>query len=62
MFDEKTDMKIACKECLQQFTWTAGEQEFYAERGRVQPRRSKECRGASREARRHSDEGRPPAA
>ena len=27
------DKKLVCKECGQEFIFTAGEQEFYAERG-----------------------------
>ena len=31
MYEDKT---LVCKECGQEFVFTAGEQEFYAERGR----------------------------
>ena len=30
MYEDKT---LVCKECGQEFVFTAGEQEFYAERG-----------------------------
>ena len=44
MYSDKT---LACKECTTQFTFTAGEQEFYAERGFVnEPQRCKGCRDA----------------
>jgi len=28
-----TDQTLVCKDCGKQFTWTAGEQQFYAEKG-----------------------------
>ena len=44
MFQDKT---LKCKECGQEFVFTAGEQEFYAERGfENEPQRCKECRNA----------------
>lgn len=44
MYEDKT---LVCKECGKEFTFTAGEQEFYAERGFVnEPQRCKECRDA----------------
>lgn len=43
-FQDKT---LTCRDCGQEFTWTAGEQEFYASRGLVnQPGRCPECRAA----------------
>ncbi|HNW05001.1 MAG TPA: zinc-ribbon domain containing protein [Oscillospiraceae bacterium] len=42
MYQDKT---LVCKECGQEFIFTAGEQEFYAERGFVnEPQRCKDCR------------------
>jgi CxxC-x17-CxxC domain-containing protein len=42
MYEDKT---LACKECNEDFTFTAGEQEFYAERGfQNEPQRCKPCR------------------
>lgn len=42
MFKDKT---IACKECGQDFVFTAGEQEFYKEKGfDNEPTRCKDCR------------------
>ena len=39
------DKAILCKECNEDFTFTAGEQEFYAERGfQNEPQRCKPCR------------------
>jgi len=44
MFEDKT---LTCKDCSQEFTFTAGEQEFYAEKGfENEPQRCKECRNA----------------
>lgn len=44
MYEDKV---LICEECGKEFIWTAGEQEFYAERGFVnQPKRCKECRAA----------------
>ena len=44
MFQDKV---IVCKDCGQEFTFTAGEQEFYAERGFTnEPQRCKSCRAA----------------
>ena len=42
MYEDKT---LACKDCGNDFTFTAGEQEFYAEKGFVnEPQRCKDCR------------------
>ena len=48
MYEDKT---LVCKECGKEFVFTAGEQEFYAERGfqnvaatlQVLPRCAQEC-------------------
>ena len=46
-----TDKTLVCKECGQEFIFTAGEQEFYAERGFVnEPQRCKACRDARKNA------------
>ena len=42
------DKKIICKDCGQEFTFTAGEQEFYKEKGFYEPVRCKECREAKK--------------
>ena len=45
------DKKLTCKECGNEFTFTAGEQEFYAERGfQNEPQRCKACRDARKNA------------
>lgn len=42
MYSDKT---IKCKECGEEFVFTAGEQEFYAQRGfDSEPRRCRKCR------------------
>ncbi len=46
-----TDKTLTCKECGKEFVFTAGEQEFYAEKGFVnEPQRCKECRDARKNA------------
>ncbi len=42
-----TDQTRTCRDCGNAFTWTAGEQEFYASRGLTNPPgRCPECRAA----------------
>jgi CxxC-x17-CxxC domain-containing protein len=42
-----TDQTLTCRDCGNQFVWTAGEQEFYQARGLTnQPRRCPTCRQA----------------
>ncbi len=44
MYQDKT---LACRDCGQEFTFTAGEQEFYAEKGfQNEPTRCMDCRHA----------------
>ena len=44
MYEDKT---LVCKDCGQEFVFTAGEQEFYAEKGfQNEPTRCKACRQA----------------
>jgi CxxC-x17-CxxC domain-containing protein len=48
MYEDRT---LVCKECGAEFTFTAGEQEFYAERGfQNEPQRCKNCRDARKNA------------
>lgn len=45
MNTEYTDKTIVCKDCGSEFTFTAGEQSFYAEKGfNNEPVRCKDCR------------------
>jgi len=48
------DKTLTCADCGQSFTFTASEQDFFAERGFTEPRRCPSCR-ASRKASRGSD-------
>ena len=44
MYNDKT---LVCKDCGQEFVFTAGEQEFYAEKGFTnEPQRCQSCRDA----------------
>ena len=48
MYQDKT---LVCKECGEEFVFTAGEQEFYAEKGfQNEPQRCKACRDARKNA------------
>lgn len=48
MYEDKT---LVCKDCHNEFIFTAGEQEFYAEKGFVnEPQRCKACRDARKQA------------
>jgi CxxC-x17-CxxC domain-containing protein len=40
------DTTLTCRDCGQAFTFTAGEQEFYASRGYSEPSRCPSCRAA----------------
>ena len=51
------DKTLTCRDCGQTFTFSAGEQEFYAQRGLTnEPGRCPDCRASSR-ARRESRTG-----
>lgn len=48
MYQDKT---LVCRECGEEFVFTAGEQEFYAEKGfQNEPQRCKKCRDARKSA------------
>ena len=48
MYEDKT---LVCKDCHNEFIFTAGEQEFYAEKGFVnEPQRCEACRDAKKQA------------
>lgn len=48
MIEDKT---LTCRDCGQEFVFTAGEQEFYAEKGFTnEPTRCKDCRNARKNA------------
>ena len=45
MYEDKT---LVCRDCGAEFVFTAGEQEFYAEKGfQNEPTRCKDCRAAA---------------
>jgi len=47
-----TDKTISCRDCRNDFTFTVGEQEFYAEKGFTnEPTRCPDCRRAAKAAR-----------
>ena len=49
MYEDKT---LVCKDCGNEFVFTAGEQEFYAEKGfQNEPTRCKSCRDARKASR-----------
>ena len=49
MYQDKT---LVCRDCGKEFVFTAGEQEFYAEKGfQNEPTRCRECRQAHKAAR-----------
>jgi hypothetical protein len=50
------DQTRTCVDCDQEFTWTAGEQEFFHEKGfSAPPKRCQDCRRANKE--RRGDQG-----
>jgi CxxC-x17-CxxC domain-containing protein len=50
------DTTLTCRDCSQGFTFTSGEQDFYASRGFSEPSRCPDCR-AARKAQRDGGEG-----
>lgn len=46
-----SDRTLTCRDCGQQFTFTAGEQAFYQEQGFSEPRRCPACRQARKSQR-----------
>ena len=54
MYSDKT---LTCADCGQEFTFTASEQDFYAQRGFTEPRRCASCRASRKAARGDSGGG-----
>ena len=54
MYSDKT---LVCADCRQEFTFTASEQQFYADRQYSEPRRCASCRAARKAARGDSGGG-----
>lgn len=46
------DQSLVCRDCGNQFVWTAGEQEFYQQKGFSTPYRCPDCRAKRKEDRR----------
>jgi CxxC-x17-CxxC domain-containing protein len=46
LFSAQSDKTLSCADCRQEFTFTASEQQFYADRGFSEPRRCPACRAA----------------
>lgn len=44
------DQTLTCEECSSEFAFTAGEQEFYTEKGFTPPKRCPDCRAAKKAA------------
>jgi CxxC-x17-CxxC domain-containing protein len=57
LFSVYTDRTIACADCGQEFTFTAGEQEFYAQRGFTEPPKRCPSDRAIRKAQRGGSRG-----
>jgi CxxC-x17-CxxC domain-containing protein len=51
------DKTLTCADCNQEFTFTASEQQFYADRQFSEPRRCASCRAAKKAARGDSGGG-----
>lgn len=51
-----SDRTLTCRDCGQEFTFTSGEQAFYAERGYSEPMRCASCR-QTRKAQREGSSG-----
>ena len=50
------DKTLKCKDCGEDFVFTKGEQEFYAEKGFTnEPQRCAECRRKNKEARKSNN-------
>ncbi len=50
------DVTLTCRDCGQAFTFSSGEQDFYASRGFSEPTRCADCR-AARKSERDGDSG-----
>lgn len=46
---ERTERKIICKDCRDEFILAAGEQEFYESKGLALPKRCPNCRKLNKE-------------
>ncbi len=46
-----TDKSLTCQDCGQSFTFSAGDQEFFAQKGFSEPKRCPDCRRARKNER-----------
>ena len=46
--DQAADLTLQCIDCLKTFTFTAGEQAYYASKSLTQPKRCAKCREVRR--------------
>ena len=55
-----SEQRLTCADCGREFTFSAGEQDYYRERGYTPPKRCKDCREAKKAQRGEGgkDEGR----
>ena len=51
MYQASSDKTLSCVDCRQDFTFTATEQQFYADRQFSEPRRCASCRASRKAAR-----------
>jgi CxxC-x17-CxxC domain-containing protein len=57
MFTTQTDKALTCVDCHQPFTFTATEQQFYADRQFSEPRRCPSCRAIRKASRGAAGDG-----
>ena len=55
IYPMNVDKTLTCADCSQSFTFTASEQDFFAERGFTEPRRCPSCRASRKAARSGGD-------
>ena len=48
------DKTLVCDKCGKECAFTAGEQEFYQQKGFTEPKKCKECRDKAKEEKRNS--------
>ena len=53
---ELVPLTIQCADCRQEFTFSVGEQEFFAEKGFGPPKRCRDCRAVRQKQRRMLNE------
>jgi CxxC-x17-CxxC domain-containing protein len=57
MYGTYSDKALTCADCNQEFSFTASEQQFYADRQFSEPRRCASCRAARKASRGESNGG-----